>query len=139
MKHNFLSFRAVMMAFLLMMGMTAFAQVAVQGTVTDVATGDPIIGASVLEIGTTNGTITDFDGNFSLMVQPGAKLSISYMGYKTQELEELIACAEDIIANPAKYAQACRGKKLATLFLSVTVSLRKTMLPVRLPPSSRMR
>ncbi len=87
MKHNFLSFRAVMMAFLLMMGMTAFAQVAVQGTVTDVATGDPIIGASVLEIGTTNGTITDFDGNFSLMVQPGAKLSISYMGYKTQELD----------------------------------------------------
>lgn len=86
MKNNLLSFRAVLMAFLLMTGMTAFAQVAVQGTVTDAANGEPIIGASVLEIGTTNGTITDFDGNFSLTVKPGAKLSISYMGYKTQEL-----------------------------------------------------
>ena len=87
MKHNFLSFRAVFMAFLLLTGMTAFAQVAVQGTVTDVENGEPIIGASVLEIGTTNGTITDFDGNFTLSVKPGAKLQISYMGYKTQELE----------------------------------------------------
>ena len=86
MKNNLLSFRAVLLAFLLMTGMSAFAQVAVQGTVTDAANGEPIIGASVLEIGTTNGTITDFDGNFTLMVQPGAKLSISYMGYKTQEL-----------------------------------------------------
>ena len=86
MKNNLLSFRAVLMAFLLMTGMTAFAQVAVQGTVTDAANGEPIIGASVLEIGTTNGTITDFDGNFSITVKPGAKLSISYMGYKTQEL-----------------------------------------------------
>jgi len=86
MKHNLLSFRAVLLAFLLLTGMTAFAQIAVQGTVTDVANGEPIIGASVLEIGTTNGTITDFDGNFELTVQPGAKLAISYMGYKTQEL-----------------------------------------------------
>ena len=85
MKHNFLSFRAVLLAFLLMTGMSAFAQVAVQGTVIDVANGEPIIGASVLEIGTTNGTITDYDGNFSLTVHPGAKLSISYMGYKTVE------------------------------------------------------
>ena len=86
MKNNHLSFRAVLLAFLLITGMTAFAQVAVQGTVTDAANGEPIIGASVLEIGTTNGTITDFDGNFTLTVQPGAKLSISYMGFKTQEL-----------------------------------------------------
>ena len=87
MKNNLLSFRAVMLAFLLMTGMTAFAQVTVQGTVTDIANGEPIIGASVLEIGTTNGTITDFDGNFVLTVKPGAKLAISYMGYKTQELD----------------------------------------------------
>ena len=87
MKHNFLSFRAVLMAFLLFAGMNAFAQVAVQGTVIDAANGEPIIGASVLEIGTTNGTITDFDGNFNLNVKAGAKLAISYMGYKTQELD----------------------------------------------------
>lgn len=62
------------------------AQNTVQGTVVDAANGEPVIGASILEIGTTNGTITDFDGNFVLNVKPGAKLSISYMGYKTQEL-----------------------------------------------------
>ena len=66
--------------------MAAYAQVAVEGTVIDAANGEPIIGASILEIGTTNGTITDYDGNFVLMVQAGAKLQISYMGYKTQEL-----------------------------------------------------
>ena len=86
MKNNFLSLRAMFLSFLLITGMAAFAQVAVQGTVTDAANGEPIIGASVLEIGTTNGTITDFDGNFSLTVKPGATLAISYMGYKTQEL-----------------------------------------------------
>ena len=86
MKNNLLSFRAVLLAVLLMTGLTAFAAVPVQGTVVDVENGEPIIGASVLEIGTTNGTITDFDGNFSLTVHEGARLAISYMGYKTQEL-----------------------------------------------------
>ncbi len=86
MKNNLLSFRAVLVAFLLITGMTAYAQMAVNGTVIDAANGEPIIGASVLEIGTTNGTITDFDGNFTLNVKAGATLSISYMGYKTQEL-----------------------------------------------------
>ena len=87
MKNNHLSLRAMFLSFLLITGMAAFAQVSVQGTVTDAANGEPIIGASVLEIGTTNGTITDFDGNFNLNVKAGAKLAISYMGYKTQELD----------------------------------------------------
>ena len=86
MKNDIFNLRAVVMACLLMLGLTAFAQNTANGTVTDAANGEPIIGASILEIGTTNGTITDFDGNFELKVQPGAKLSISYMGYKTQEL-----------------------------------------------------
>ena len=86
MKNNLFSFRAVCMSLLLMVGMTAYAQLTVQGTVIDIETGEPVIGASILEMGTTNGTITDFDGNFTLNVQPGAKLQFSYMGYKTQEL-----------------------------------------------------
>lgn len=58
----------------------------VTGTVTD-ATG-PVIGASVIEKGnTTNGTITDLDGKFTLNVAPGATLVISYIGYKTIEIE----------------------------------------------------
>ena len=80
-------FRTIALALMLMVGsVAAFAQLAVQGTVVDAANGEPVIGASILEIGTTNGTITDWDGNFMLTVQPGAKLQISYMGYKTQEL-----------------------------------------------------
>ena len=48
----------------------------------------PLIGASVMEKGTTNGTVTDFDGNFTLNVKPGATLVISYVGYETQEVKE---------------------------------------------------
>ena len=56
------------------------------GVVKD-ATGETIIGASVVVKGTTNGVITDFDGNFQLKnVQPGAVLQISYVGYKTLEV-----------------------------------------------------
>lgn len=55
------------------------------GTVTD-ATGESIIGASVLEKGTTNGVITDIDGKFSLNVSPKATIIISYVGYAAQEI-----------------------------------------------------
>lgn len=63
------------------------AQVAVKGTVTD-ESGEPIIGANVLEVGTTNGTVTDFDGNFALSVKKvGADLTVSYIGYVTQTVK----------------------------------------------------
>ena len=48
--------------------------------------GEPVIGANVTEKGTTNGMITDLDGNFSLTVQKNATLVISYIGYVTQEI-----------------------------------------------------
>ncbi len=64
----------------------AFAQnITVKGTVKDGA-GETIIGASVVEKGTTNGTITDFDGNFTLNVPSNSTLQISFVGYKTQEV-----------------------------------------------------
>ena len=47
----------------------------------------PVIGASVVEKGTTNGTVTDFDGNFSLSVKTGATIVISFIGYETQEIK----------------------------------------------------
>ncbi len=87
MKNYMLNLRALWMAGLLIVGLSAYAQLTVSGVVTDAANGEPIIGASILEMGTTNGTITDYDGNFVLNVKPGAKLQISYMGYKTQELD----------------------------------------------------
>ena len=69
---------------LLLGSATAFAQVS--GTVLEASTGEPVIGASVLEVGTTNGIITDFDGNFTLNVSEGAQLEFSYMGFQPQTL-----------------------------------------------------
>ncbi|MEO1009778.1 MAG: TonB-dependent receptor [Bacteroidota bacterium] len=59
-------------------------QSTVTGTVSDEL--GPLVGASVLEKGTANGTQTDFDGNYTLEVSPNAVLVISYIGYATQEL-----------------------------------------------------
>ena len=56
----------------------------ITGTVVDAQ--GPVIGASVMEKGTTNGTVTDFDGNFTLNVNPGATIVLSYIGYETQEI-----------------------------------------------------
>lgn len=54
----------------------------IKGTVVD-EDGNPITGASIAEIGTTRGTVTDIDGNFSLNVRPGAELNVTFLGYKT--------------------------------------------------------
>ena len=63
-----------------------FAQtIEITGTVLDNSS-TPVIGASVLEKGTTNGIITDFDGKFKLSVSKNATLSVSYVGYKPQEI-----------------------------------------------------
>ncbi|MCR4583290.1 MAG: TonB-dependent receptor [Prevotella sp.] len=56
----------------------------ITGTVVDAM--GPVIGASVLEKGTTNGTVTDFDGNFTLNVKPGATIVVSFIGFETQEI-----------------------------------------------------
>ena len=82
---NNLRFVFCVMVFSLVSTMT-FAQTSITGTVLDAANAEPIIGANIIEKGTTNGTITDFDGNFFLNVAEGAILEISYMGYKTVEL-----------------------------------------------------
>lgn len=58
----------------------------VTGKVVD-ANGEPVIGATIKEQGTANGTITDFDGNFTLDVADNAMLEVSYIGYKSQELK----------------------------------------------------
>ena len=64
-----------------------FAQaVAVSGTVIDADNNEPLIGVSVLEVGTTNGVVTDLDGNFALKVAAGATLQLSYVGYEAQEV-----------------------------------------------------
>ena len=56
------------------------------GVVVD-ETGEPLIGATVMEAGSQNGTMTDLDGKFRLFTKPGATLKVSYVGYKAQEVK----------------------------------------------------
>ena len=78
--------KTLFFAFFLLCSTVMMAQQKVSGTVLD-ATGEPLIGVSVLEEGTTNnGVVTDFDGNFTLTVKQGARLTFSYIGYISQTL-----------------------------------------------------
>ncbi len=81
MKKLFTLFACVMMAASLMA-----QDRKVSGTVIDSDNGDPLIGVSVVEKGTSNGTVTDFDGNFTLTIPANATLQFSYVGYASKEL-----------------------------------------------------
>ena len=77
---------SILLTAILLCSSAAWAQITVKGVVKD-ATGEPLIGATVLEKGTSNGTATDIDGNFTLKnVNKNAKLSFSYIGYEAKEL-----------------------------------------------------
>ncbi|MCI6234270.1 MAG: SusC/RagA family TonB-linked outer membrane protein, partial [Prevotella sp.] len=78
--------RLAAMALLCMVSTILYAQkIEATGTVVD-QTGETVIGATIMEKGTTNGTVTDFDGNFKLTTASGAKIVVSYIGFMTQEL-----------------------------------------------------
>ena len=75
-----------LLSFMLVLTCTiTYAQTEITGTVFD-ETGETVIGATVMEKGTTNGTVTDFDGTFVIKVNPGATLVFSYVGYLPVEL-----------------------------------------------------
>ena len=79
--------RYLMMVLALLLSLTVSAQKRnFTGVVVD-NDNEPVMGASVVQKGTSNGSITDFDGNFSVSVEPGATLVISYVGYVTQEVQ----------------------------------------------------
>ena len=69
---------------LLAVSFPLMAQVRISGTVSDNV--GPMIGASIIEKGTTNGTVTDAAGAFALTVRPGATIVVSSIGYKEQEI-----------------------------------------------------
>lgn len=85
MKTNILSRFVIAFAVIALSALPALAQITVTGTVTD-KTGEPLIGASVLVVGTQNGSATDLNGNFTLKnVAEGAIIRVSYVTYKEQE------------------------------------------------------
>lgn len=84
MKTQFISLLIALLAGLLPL---QAQQVSISGIVTDKKLNEPIIGASVVVKGTSNGCITDLDGNFQLNnVASGSTLVVSYIGYQTQEI-----------------------------------------------------
>ena len=77
--------KRILLSFLMLLTcIIMYAQQEITGTVTDAM--GPVIGATVMEKGTTNGTVTDFDGNFKLKVQAGKTLVFSYIGYNSKEV-----------------------------------------------------
>lgn len=82
-----MGYRPFLVLLCLMMARTGFAQERVRGNITD-ESGIPIAGAAILEKGTTNGTASDFDGNFEIATTaPETVLVISYLGFITQEIQ----------------------------------------------------
>lgn len=66
---------------------TVYAQLMVTGVVMAEGEADPVIGANIIVKGTSNGTITDYDGQFTLSANEGDVLVVSYLGYKSQEVK----------------------------------------------------
>jgi hypothetical protein len=89
-KRNTWRKRLCIVCFLGWCSLAVHAQKGVTGRVID-AGDEPVVGANVVEKGTTNGTVTDVDGNFSLSVRENATLQVSYVGYITQEISVLTA------------------------------------------------
>ena len=117
----------------------------VTGIVTD-SNGEPIIGANVVEKGTTNGIITDMDGKFTLTVPQGASLEISYIGYlsqtiavkdkkelqitlheDTQNLDEVVVTALGIKRDKKALGYSTQDLKADDLLESRTTSLANTL------------
>jgi len=123
------------MAICLLIGLAfpGFAQkITVHGYVDD-ETGEPLIGATIMEKGTTNGTATDIDGNFTLSVEPKATLVVSYVGYDPLE-----------VPVDGKTELKITMKENATMLAETVVigygTVKKTRMPqARYPLSSRAR
>ena len=76
----------LLLAFAFSVSLFAQNNITVTGTVTD-NTGEPILGASIIQKGTSNGVVSDLDGHFTLTVPQGTTLSISYIGFTSQEVK----------------------------------------------------
>ena len=90
MKLNFDNWSKCGMLLLAFLALTtiAFSQKTITGTVTEEGSGEPLIGASILVVGTSTGTVTDIDGSFELQVPEGSNLiSVSYTGFSEKEVD----------------------------------------------------
>jgi TonB-dependent starch-binding outer membrane protein SusC len=86
MKKRLLSMLSLLFLGILLSGAINAQGIRVTGKVTDAADGSALVGVTIQEKGTTNGTLTDISGNFAMTVSPTSTLSVSYVGYTTQEI-----------------------------------------------------
>lgn len=98
--------------FFLFMG-GALAQTTISGTVVSAEDGEPIVGAAVTIVGTKTGTVTDVDGKFTLNVEAGKELRISYLGMKDKTVKA---------ANNLKVQLASNDKTLDEVVVTAWVS-----------------
>ena len=102
-KIDYLTKAFLLLVFAIGMVNFASAQRTVSGTITDADNGDPLIGANVLVVGTSSGTVTDLDGNYSLSVPDGGTtLEISYTGYASQKIELGASNTVDVALSPGE-------------------------------------
>lgn len=88
MKSQPLLFRIFLLSIFMLGTFSVLGQnVTVKGTVTDKSSGEPLPGVSIIEKGTTNGTTTDMDGNYSFQVPADAVLEFSFVGYQTRDIQ----------------------------------------------------
>ena len=135
-KHKENGFRSLLMTFAVfamsLVSISAMAEpISVVGKVVD-ANGEPLVGASVVEAGTSNGTITDLDGAFVLSVEPNVTLVVSYVGYKDQEVrahkDMVVMLREDTQVLDEVVAVGYGTQKKANLTGAVTtVDVSKTL------------
>ena len=86
--------------------MPMFAQnMSVKGYVYDKITGEPLIGATVLQKGTQNGVVTDVDGNFVLALPVNGTLVVNYIGYESKEVK---------VTSAVKKLKNCNGRKFSS-------------------------
>ena len=91
----------IVMAMLISIPSVLAQTVNVRGKVVD-ETGQPVISAGIMEKGTSNGTITDMDGNYSISIKPGATLVFSYIGFETQEVANARGVTDVILREDRK-------------------------------------
>ena len=108
-----------------------YAQTEISGTVLD-DFGEGVIGATVMEKGTSNGTVTDFEGNFKIKVKAGAVLAISYIGYQTQEVPAAMGMKVELVPDDKVLQEVVvTGSRHATavsrLPMNVTVVTREQL------------
>ena len=106
----------------LFLSVNTFAQqIVVKGIVKD-TTGEPIIGANVIVKGTTNGTITDFDGNFLLNANKGDIIIISFIGYRSQEAQAAASMNIILTLNPQLHSRSATYiKRNGLLIRKITI------------------